>query len=59
MTKILNDTSPPNIPWEEKPELLIKSLLRRYSGNHVIERTPCKGVSASSTVSWIPMATAS
>ena len=44
MTKILTGSSLPNIPWEEKPATVINSPLWRYSGNPVIDRNPCKGV---------------
>lgn len=44
MHKIVNGTSIPNLPWQEKNKELINAPLWRYSENPVIRRNPANGI---------------
>jgi len=44
MAKFINETSLPNIPWQEKPEGLKGAPVWKYSKNPIIDRNPLENV---------------
>ena len=54
MAKIINGTSLPNIPWQDRPEGC-ENVVWRYSQNPIIKRNPaknCQRVFNSAVVPW-------